>query len=79
MKTERALTRFFIRFLMEKEFLHGLIKFRKKPAKQGGDHCFWIPRSFVKNGLIDISKTYEVYLKEVPDAKEPEEEDPKDP
>ncbi|MEX2755251.1 MAG: hypothetical protein Q6365_007630 [Candidatus Sigynarchaeota archaeon] len=56
---------------MSEEFLKQTIKFKKKPAKMGADHCFWIPRSFIKNGLIDVTKTYEVYLKEVPEEKDP--------
>jgi hypothetical protein len=55
------------------------VKFKRKPAKTGPEYVFVIPRSFIKNGLIDPKKTYEVHLKEVPDAKEPDEGNPKDP
>ncbi|MEX2717089.1 MAG: hypothetical protein Q6370_012370 [Candidatus Sigynarchaeota archaeon] len=56
---------------MEGEFLRETVKFKRKPAKTGPEYIFVIPRSFVKNGLIDPNKTYEVYLKEVPEEKDP--------
>jgi hypothetical protein len=41
----------------------GIVKFTRKPAKMGEDYIFWIPRVYVKNGLVDPSVEYEVYLK----------------
>jgi hypothetical protein len=41
----------------------GIIKFTRKPAKMGTDYIFWIPRVYVKNGLVDPRAEYEVYLK----------------
>ncbi|MBN2308509.1 MAG: hypothetical protein JXR94_06030 [Candidatus Hydrogenedentes bacterium] len=41
----------------------GFIMFRRKPAKMGEDHIFWVPRVYIKNGLVDPSCVYEVYLK----------------
>ena len=41
----------------------GFVKFIRKPAKMGMDYIFWIPRVYVKNGLVDPSCEYEVYLK----------------
>lgn len=67
------LTSFFIKFLMEEDFLHGIIKFKKKPGKQGKDYCFWIPRTYITNGLIKPGTTYEIFLKEVSDKPEKEE------
>lgn len=64
---------------MEKEFLHGLVKFRRKPAKTGPEYIFVIPRNFIKNGLIAPEKKYEIYLKELPDEIEDEDESVKDP
>jgi hypothetical protein len=51
---------------MEDKFLHSLITFKKKPAKQGKDFMFWIPRTYITNGLIKPDRTYEIFLKEVP-------------
>ena len=42
---------------------HGIIKFTRKPAKMGSDFIFWIPRVYLKNGLVDPNAEYEVYLK----------------
>lgn len=55
---------------MSDDFLQGVVKFKKKPAKSGPEYAFFIPRTFVKNGLIDVSKTYEIYLKVVEDDEE---------
>ncbi len=41
----------------------GVVKFLRKPAKMGQDHIFWIPRVYIKNGLVDPTCEYEVYLK----------------
>ncbi len=41
----------------------GVIKFTRKPAKMGTDYIFWVPRVYVKNGLVDPTIEYEVYLK----------------
>jgi hypothetical protein len=43
----------------------GIVKFTRKPAKMGEDHIFWIPRVYIKNGIVDPSVEYEVYLKKV--------------
>jgi len=58
---------------MEDKFLHGLITFKKKPAKQGKDYMFWIPRTFITNGLIKPGTIYEIYLKEVLEKEEKKE------
>ena len=42
---------------------HGVVKFARKPAKMGEDYIFWIPRVYVKNGLVDPSCEYEVFLR----------------
>ena len=49
-------------FTLEK----GVVKFTRKPAKMGEDYIFWIPRVYVRNGLVDVSVEYEVYLKKIP-------------
>ncbi|KKN33207.1 hypothetical protein LCGC14_0806020 [marine sediment metagenome] len=52
---------------MEKEDIHlkkKVIKFSKKPAKHGDYYIFHIPNSFIKEGLVDPSKKYTVYLEE---------------
>jgi hypothetical protein len=41
----------------------GIVKFMRKPAKMGEDYIFWIPRVYIRNGLVDPSIEYEVYLK----------------
>ncbi len=41
----------------------GVVKFTRKPAKMGQDYIFWIPRVYVKNGLVDPRAEYEVFLK----------------
>jgi hypothetical protein len=41
----------------------GIVKFTRKPAKMGEDYILWIPRVYVKNGLVDHDVTYEIFLK----------------
>ncbi len=41
----------------------GVVKFTRKPAKMGTDYIFWVPRVYVKNGIVDPHVEYEVYLK----------------
>jgi hypothetical protein len=41
----------------------GVVKFTRKPAKMGADYIFWVPRVYIKNGLVDPRVEYEVYLK----------------
>nr|MDO8085769.1 hypothetical protein [Candidatus Sigynarchaeum springense] len=41
----------------------GLVKFARKPAKMGTDYVFWIPRVYVRNGLVDPACEYDVFLK----------------
>ena len=54
------------------DFLEKGIKFRRKPAKMGGDrYVFTIPQSYIDNGLIDPNETYIIYLAKI-DAKEKE-------
>jgi hypothetical protein len=43
----------------------GVVKFTRKPAKMGDDFIFWIPRVYVKNGLVDPAVEYEVYFRKV--------------
>ncbi|MEX2728878.1 MAG: hypothetical protein Q6353_016600 [Candidatus Sigynarchaeum springense] len=43
----------------------GVVKFMRKPAKMGTDYIFWIPRVYVKNGLVDPACKYDVYLRKV--------------
>ncbi len=40
----------------------GYVKFTRKPAKMGEDYIFWIPRVYIKNGIVDPACEYEVYL-----------------
>nr|MDO8110496.1 hypothetical protein [Candidatus Sigynarchaeota archaeon] len=56
-------------FTLEK----GVVKFTRKPAKMGTDYIFWIPRAYVKNGIVDPNVVYEVYLKKVPKKTKEEE------
>lgn len=37
----------------------------RKPAKMGEDFIIWLPRVYVKNGIIDPGATYELYLRKV--------------
>lgn len=46
-------------------FETAVIRFRRKPAKMGADYIFWIPRTYIRNGLVDPTVEYEVYLKRV--------------
>jgi hypothetical protein len=48
----------------------GVVKFMRKPAKMGEDYIFWIPRVYIKNGLVDPGVEYEVYLKKRPKKQE---------
>jgi hypothetical protein len=41
----------------------GILKFTRKPAKMGNDYMFWIPRVYVRNGLVDPNAEYDIYLK----------------
>ncbi|MBN2152013.1 MAG: hypothetical protein JW839_11235 [Candidatus Lokiarchaeota archaeon] len=41
----------------------GIVKFTRKPAKMGMDFIFWVPRVYVKNGIVDPACEYEVFLK----------------
>ncbi len=41
----------------------GFVKFARKPAKMGMDFIFWVPRVYVKNGLVDPKVEYDVFLK----------------
>jgi hypothetical protein len=41
----------------------GVVKFARKPAKMGTDFILWIPRVYIKNGLVDPHAEYEVYLR----------------
>ncbi len=41
----------------------GVVKFLRKPAKMGSDYIFWIPRVYVKNGLVDPKAEYDLYLR----------------
>lgn len=43
----------------------GVVKFMRKPAKMGDDYIFWIPRVYIKNGLVTPGIEYDVYLKKI--------------
>ena len=51
-------------------FETAVVKFRRKPAKMGADYIFWIPRTYIRNGLVDPAVEYEIYLKRVPSKEE---------
>lgn len=40
----------------------GFVKFIRKPAKMGTDFIFWIPRVYIRNGLVDPNVEYEVHM-----------------
>jgi hypothetical protein len=44
----------------------GYVMFKRKPAKMGEDYIFWIPRVYVRNGLVDPACEYEIFLRKVP-------------
>ncbi len=50
----------------------GIVKFAKKPAKMGDDLVFIIPRTYVRNGLVDKETEYNVYLQKKIEEKEGE-------
>jgi hypothetical protein len=52
-------------------FEKAVIKFRRKPAKMGADYIFWIPRTYIRNGLVDPTVEYEIYLKRISAAPAP--------
>lgn len=41
----------------------GIVKFTRKAGRMGTDFIFWIPRVYVKNGLVDPKAEYDVFLK----------------
>ncbi len=43
----------------------GIVKFTRKPAKMGDDYIFWIPRVYIRNGLVDTNCEYEIYLRKL--------------
>jgi hypothetical protein len=51
-------------------FETAVVKFRRKPAKMGADYIFWIPRTYIRNGLVDPNVEYDLYLKRVPSEQE---------
>ena len=60
-------------------FETAVVRFRRKPAKMGADYIFWIPRTYIRNGLVDPTVEYEVYLKRIlpaPNAPLPQESVP---
>ncbi len=44
----------------------GVVMFLRKPAKMGEDRVIWIPRIYVRNGLVDPSSVYDIFLRRVP-------------
>jgi len=60
------------------DFLKKEVTWQRRPAKIGSYFGFSIPMDFIRSGMIDINKTYEIHLKEVPDGEkkaEPREEE----
>jgi hypothetical protein len=55
---------------LDSGFETAVVKFRRKPAKMGADFIFWIPRTYIRNGLVDPNVEYEVYLKRAPPKQE---------
>ena len=43
--------------------------FTRKPAKQGDDYHFKIPRFMIDRGVIDPDKLYELWVKEFDEGK----------
>jgi hypothetical protein len=39
------------------------VTFKRKPAKQGADWMFYIPRVYVENGIIDPNRAYKVEVR----------------
>lgn len=53
------------------DFLEKGIKFKRKPAKMGGErYVFTIPQTYIDNGLIDPRETYIIYLAKIQDKEE---------
>jgi hypothetical protein len=48
---------------------NGFLHLKKKPSKMGEDRIFWIPREFIKNGLVDPDAEYHLYLLKVKPGK----------
>nr|MDO8113321.1 hypothetical protein [Candidatus Sigynarchaeota archaeon] len=44
----------------------GIVKFIRKPAKLGPDYILSIPRDYIRNGIVDVSAEYDVYMKKRP-------------
>lgn len=41
-----------------------VVQFLRKPAKTGRNYIFVIPANYIKNGLIDVNKTYRIFVVE---------------
>lgn len=46
----------------------------KKLTSQGSDYVVWVPRVFVKNGIIDPEKRYNIYFEEIEEEKKDKKE-----
>ncbi len=44
-----------------------ILHFDRKPAKQGNYYIFSIPTQYIKDGHIDVDKTYRIYVEELPE------------
>lgn len=57
---------------MEKEDINWLekgISFIRSPAKTGDRYVFTIPKSYIRNKLIDPEKKYKIFLAEIEENK----------
>jgi len=46
-------------------FTKGFIKFTRKLTKMGQDFILWIPKTYVRNGLVETNAEYEIYVKKI--------------
>lgn len=56
--------------MLSKEFI---TVFNRKPAKMGEEYFFKIPRSSIRNGVIDPERLYELRIFIFDDKHDPEE------
>jgi len=49
--------------------VQGVVKFIRKPAKMGEDFILWLPRVYIRNGIIDVNAEYEIFMRKT--AKKP--------
>ena len=42
-----------------------VVWFTRKLAKTGANYVIWIPRDYIRKGLVDPNAEYEIYLRKI--------------